>query len=485
MWYKRPVRRALPWLAIVSIASIPVAAWADPPDATPEPDEPAASPAPAPAPAPTLDVATLVARAEKNWPGVRAASHRIAAAEAQLDEAIVSPFWQLSATATFTVAPQVRGSPIFSPDPQLPLDNPWSPIVRVGVEGAIPLWTFGKIGAARDAARAGVRVAEIDRERGLAQLRTDVRRAYFALQLALDAEQMLSEGRPALERAVARLEERIEAGDADANEMDRWRLSSTLAEVAARSSEATRLERASRAALVTLTGLRQVDVPDCAMEPVVFEPRPVAWYVRTARAHRAESRMLDQGIAAREANVTATRARYFPDLALALSASYSYGPGITDQENPFIVDGANYAALGWALVARWSLDVWGNAHRTHRAEEELLGLRDQAEEARFGIALEIATLYEELLDAKRRVEAWQRGHRDGRAWFLAAAQAYQVGAAEPRDLVDAVRAYFTNRFNHMQAIRDYNDALSRLERAVGVPVVPAAGWERACDARDG
>ena len=189
--------------------------------------------------------------------------------------------------------------------------------------------------------------------------------------------------------------------------------------------------------------------------------------------------MLEAGVAARAANVTATRARYFPDLALGLSATYAYGPGLVEQSDPFRIERENYV-IGGALVARWSLDLWGNAYRVERAEHELYELRARADEANRGIALEVESVYYEVLDARTREEAWGRGHRDGRAWFLAAAQAYDLGTVESRDLVDAVRTYFTARFNHLTAIRDYNTAVARLERAVGVELAPVTAWEHPC-----
>jgi outer membrane protein TolC len=191
--------------------------------------------------------------------------------------------------------------------------------------------------------------------------------------------------------------------------------------------------------------------------------------------------MLQAGMDAREASLDATRARFFPDIGLAATAGYSYGPGITDQLNPFIIDQANYTSLGAGLVARWSLDVWGNYHRVRR-EEALLGeLHSLDEEARRGIDLEVADAYEALMDARRREVAWQRGHREGRRWFVSAASGYQVGAVDARELIDAVKAYFTARFSHLQAIFDVNMGIATLARTTSTDLVPAGGWEARCE----
>jgi outer membrane protein TolC len=430
------------------------------------------------------NLALLLARARSESPTLRAEQHRIEAARARLDEATFSPFFQLTATALATISPEARGTPVVSPDPQLPLSNTWRPVVRVGVEGAIPLYTFGKLSGARDAARAGVRAADNERARADAGLVFDVRRAYYTLQFALDVDQMFREGEDKLESAVRTLEERIADNDPEVSEHDRWRLSTTLAELAARRSEATRAQVSAREALRILSGLDAVEPPECPLALVELELAPLDEYRATAAESRPEIGLLRAARAAREAERDVVRAQYFPDLALTLSASYSYGPGITDQLNPFVVDQANYTSLGAGLVARWSLDIVGNVFREQRVDALYLETEERAAEARRGIALDVATAYYEVEEAGDREEAWRAGHRDARAWFVASASAYQVGALDSRDLVDAVRAYFNARFSHVNAIRDYNIAIAKLERAAGAPIVPENAWESATCGED-
>jgi outer membrane protein TolC len=428
---------------------------------------------------PVMDLAQLTRAAERSYPGLRAAQARIRAARAQLDEAWVSPFFQSTVTAGVALAPEVRGSPIFSPDPQLPLDNPWQPVLGFAIEGVIPLWTFGKLPAARDAARAGIRAAESDRSRVRDQLRFDVRRAYFALQLALDLRQMLNEGLPQIRQAAERLEEQLAEGDPEVSELDRYRLESALAEVEAREADAIRLEATARAAIRILTGVREFRIPPCPIEPVEVELRDRDHYVRQARAGRPEVRMLEAAIRARQASLDVAEASFFPDLALAYRFGTTWAPGITDQTNPFVIDQANYTSIQAGLVMRWSLDLWGNAYRVDRQAALLEDTRHRSREAHRGIELEVSEAYEAVEAARRQVESWGRGRRSARRWFIAASQGRSVGTVETRDLVDAVRAYFTSRYGHLQAIHDLNVALANLERTSGRDLVER--WEPPCE----
>jgi len=428
------------------------------------------------------DLATLARAAERNNPGIRATNHNIAAAQARLDEAWVSPFFQFNVTTSFGVAPEARGTAsVTNEKSDFPVGNDWLPVMRAEVKGAIPLWTFGKLSSAREAARAGVRGAELDREKKKAELLFDVRKAYFTLQLALDIQQMISEGRGKLSKAVNRLEERLESNDPEVNQSDKYRLASTIAEVDARSSEAKRLAESATAALQILTGLKVIRVPDCPLEPIDFHPESIAVYKKIAEKQRPEAGMLKAAVIATEADLDATEARYFPDIALALQASTSYASGITDQTNPFTHDPANYSFVGAAIVARWSLDFWGNSYRVQHKKQNLLKIETSLEQALDGITLEVATTHSAVVDANRRADAWGKGHLETRRWFISAAQAEEVGVGETKDLVDAVKAYFTARYNHLQAIYDFNLSVARLERTIGQRLLTVNEWNQSCD----
>lgn len=472
---------------LAALGSFPLAALADDPetdasaeDATDDeaatPAEPSAEPAEE---APLFDLEAFERAAEHHYPGTRAADARIRAAQAQLDEIWVSPFFQGQVTAGFTLAPEQQGSPIFSRDSQVPVDNPWQPVIQFGIEGVIPLWTFGKLGAAREAGRAGVRAAEADRQRVRQQLIFDVRRAYFALTLALDLQQMVSETLPQLREALVRIEDQLAEGAPDVDETDRYRLSAALAEIEARAAQITHLENSSRAALRLLSGQRVFRLPDCPIARVDAHLHPVEHYVAHALSSRPEVHMLAAAMRARESSLDATRAGFLPDIGLAYLFRTSYAPGITDQTNPFIIDSANYMQLGAGLVMRWSIDLWGNAYRVDRESAMVMDLQERTAEARIGLELEVTEAYNTAVEARAREAAFDRGRRETRAWFIAAAQGVELGTSDNDNMVEAVRQYLTARYAHLQAIHDTNTAFAALERVSAERVTDR--WEERCE----
>ena len=413
------------------------------------------------------------------YPSLKAAQADIEAAQARLDEARLSPFFQFEGTARFFVTPGARGTATFSPDPQIPWSNRWGPGGELGIQGGIPIYTFGKYRSGKKAARAGITASEYQRDLTLNRVVFDVRRAYFGVQLSLDLQAMISEGKDKLRSAVDKLGARLEADDPEVKQQDYFRLVSALSEIESRESEALRLEASSRRALELLSGIRPAVVPECALEAVDSEIIELGDHIDRALVNRPEVYQLEAAKQARDANLVVKRAGYLPDIILALSATYAKTPGITDIQNPYVIDRGNFAGAFFGLVAKWKLDFAGTNARVKTAKAEIAALKAKTEEAKLGIEIEVNTLYEQLQDAKRRLNSWTRSEKEARKWYVSAGQGYEVGTQDSRDFVDAVTAYFTARSNRLMATAEYNLAIAALEKATNVPMVSEKGWRPA------
>ncbi|MCX7808808.1 MAG: TolC family protein, partial [Deltaproteobacteria bacterium] len=276
---------------------------------------------------PLMDLQAFIAAARRHFPGVQAAEARIRAAQAQLDESWVAPFFQGQMTFALALAPEMRGSPIFSPDPQVPVSNPWAPIFQFGLEGIIPIWTFGKIEGTRDAARAALEATRFERQRVEEELIERIRRAYFALALALDLEQLVREAEPRLEEARQELERQIDSNSTAVNPHDKHRLLIALSEFRARAAQVRHIGRMARTALRLLAGIERFRVPDCPIARPAVELLPVERYIEHALAHRPELQALRALLRARRASLEIQRAGFLPDIGLSYLFRTSHAPG--------------------------------------------------------------------------------------------------------------------------------------------------------------
>jgi outer membrane protein TolC len=436
--------------------------------------QPAAQPSTV-APSPrTFGLVQCLSLAEQNHPNIWAAQARLRGMHAQLDEARSAPFTQFTLTGGLGVAPTVRGNDLYSPNTDYALNSNLGLGYRVALEGVIPLWTFGKITNTWRAAEAQIKVGEgdVNKQRGLVKL--DVRKAYFGLQLSRDAGILLGEAVEKLDKALEHQAKELADGNGD--EVDLLKLKTFRYELEARRSEARRYEAIALASLKFLTGQGDgFDIPSQPLKPYDKPLMPVARYLEAARLHRPEVNMLRAGLVAREAQVDLARSKYWPDVGIGLSGAWSRAPEVTDQQNPFVRDDANYLRYGAGLVLRWQLDFLPNAARVRQAQAQLEELRQTERYALGGIGVEIETAFAQVADAQGRERAYGEAQKTARRWMIAVQQGIDVGTREDGDLIDPARQWATQRYNHLTAIMDLNMAWAQLALATGWEQIAPGG----------
>jgi multidrug efflux system outer membrane protein len=461
----RALSRAL--LLTGGLVALAPAVRADEPDAFGGPP-----PARATVRAHTYTLAECLVLADRNFPGLWAARARLAAAHAQLEEATWTPWFQWSAQSAFGVLPPIQGTVIY---PQSTINsrtvtglNNVQPSLQFGISGVLPLYTFGKIETSRAAADANVRVSEWDMEKARQAMRMDVRRAYYGLQLARDAKEVVGDALDRLHKAVQGLNDRMAKGDTSVSDVDRLRLEAYEQEVQAQSLQAPKGEAYGLAALRFLTGRQtDFDVPD---EPLKRSDRPlaaIAQYLEAARLFRPDVNMARAGVVARQALVGYNRARLFPDIGLGLGSDFVSTPSAVQQQNAWASDPFNHFYYYFGLGVRWSLDLLPQAARSQQAEANLEETRAQERLALGNATYEVEKAYADALEANGREEAWAKAEHIAKQWISTVQDSIDVGSSDERALLEPLRVYGNARVQHLTALMDYNVTLSNLALASG------------------
>jgi outer membrane protein TolC len=190
-------------------------------------------------------------------------------------------------------------------------------------------------------------------------------------------------------------------------------------------------------------------------------------YLAEARASRPELQMARAGVRARQAQLEAKTAGYYPNLGLGLSVDVAHGSSVTDQRNPFARDPINFVRYGAALVFDWKLDFLPQKARVDQARAQLVEVKATERYADGGVVVEVERAFREAEAAMRRMKTYEGAVKVARRWLISTQQGVEIGAYEHKDLADPAKEYALKRFAHMNAIYDYNMALSRLALATG------------------
>jgi outer membrane protein, multidrug efflux system len=429
----------------------------------------------------TLD--ECLALADRNFPNLWAARARLALTHAQLEEARWTPWFQWSAQSLFGVLPPLLGT-VSYPQATLASRNVidlqnLKPALSFTINGAVPLYTFGKIEGALDAATANVRVSEWDMEKARQQMRMDVRKAYYGLGLARDAKYVIDDATGRLERAIQGVKDKIAKGDANVGDVDRLRLETYRQEFVAQSLQAPKSEAYALAALRFMTGVQSsFDIVD---EPLQRPNRPlvsVVQYLEAARLLRPDVNMARAGVVARRGQVEYNRARLFPDIFVGLGADYATAPSAVPQQNAFANDPYNHFYYYFGLGARFGLDILPQEARLEQVEAQLEETRALERLALGNAMFEVERAYADAVEAKTREETWDKAEHEAKQWISIVQDHIELGTWDERALMEPLRAYGNARIQHLTALMDYNVAMSNLALASGWDSAAPSGGAR-------
>ncbi len=410
--------------------------------------------------------------ADRNHPNLWAARARLSAVHAQLDEVTWTPYSQWSMSALGGVMPRVDGNAFYSASSVATLysgfGQGWGPLFRTELNGVIPITTFGKIVNSKKAAEAQVRVVEWDVEKVRQQTRSDVRRAFFGLQMARDTRVVADEILSRIDTGIEAIKEKIDNGSATITEVDELRLEYYREEIVARSGELEKGKSSAMAALRFFTGV--VDDFDVVNEPLArpnVPLKPIVAYLTAARLFRSDINMARAGVVARTALVKYNQAKYFPDLGIGLNASYAVAPSAGRQDNPWISDPYNRFGFAVALGVKWNFDFLANAARVAMAESQLEETRALERLALGGATTEVETAYATAVEAKAREESLDRAEKTARKWIASVQNSIELGSLTEQALTEPLRAYANVTVQHLIALMDLNNAMSALALASG------------------
>jgi outer membrane protein TolC len=422
-----------------------------------------------------LALPELEKRALERYPEIEAARAKVERLEAQLTELRWRPLSGIRVQGTLSPTPERRGDALHALQGDISFGDTWGVLVRTQLDVRIPVYTFGRLWAERDAALRDIEVGRDDVRSKQRQVLEQVQRAYYTLQLARQSQSLLDEGRGYIGRAQRYIDRSLEDDRGDVTETDRLQVEVIDAEVEARTADARRGIRIATAALRTLAGLGA----DEAIATPPLEPAPLTLgklpdYQRAAAEARPELAAAEERLAAARARRRAARASFFPEIAFVTNLDHAYSNIIDDQLNPFVYDPYNHLRFTFGLTLRWDLDFGTDRARVHQAEARIREAEADGEALRQRVGLEVEQAYIDVDENQRVVEARHRARRASRGWLISILQGIDVGVLEPPELVDALRAYFEQSFLYLEAVSSLNASIDRLGLVVGAPVDAAA-----------
>jgi len=343
--------------------------------------------------------------------------------------------------------------------------------VRGDVQLLQPLYAFGKIDRAKNAAGHLVRAAGHQEEATKAEVALNIHRAYWAQQLVHALVRSLEEGEETLAGVLQQIEALLDADSLQVTENDRLRLVYALRTLRVRRAEAeTGLQRANLA-LRILTGSPLEQPLDVAEEDLYDalpdEAPPIESTVDDARASRAELLALREVVDAQRDFAEFRRSSLYPDIFLGGLMDFAYTSNASDQTNPFIFDPFNVLDFAAGVGLRWQFDLFTKLAQIEKAEAELAVRQSQEALATEAVEVEVREIHAQIEGGYAQIDQLEKANRAARGWLTSTVLAYDIGTGDARELIDAFLAWAASEAE-LQTVR-YNTLvrLSELARARG------------------
>lgn len=421
----------------------------------------------------TYTLKTSIERALEIHPGVRAAQVDIDIANAQVDQAKAARFLpKFEVRSVLGPSPEARGNALVG-DSDLNSLQIFSQTEATFIQ---PLYTFGKLSGARDAASAGVLAYEAGLNKTEADLELQVFEVFYGLHLTNALWDLAQEAQGDFQKARDFVAEKLEEDAGDFTYTDLARIETSAYDVTEKVNAAQKAQALTESAMRLLLGLASSDslALGDGLVPVDVEISPLTLYLDRAGA-RAEVRQLNAAILARKSLIGVAKSDQYPQLFLAGQFKYSYAPNRDDQNSPFAYDPLNLLQAGAVIGFQQSLSFGLTSAKVKKARLEHQKLIYQTDLARKGIAIEIEKIYLELKEAEDNLEAVKNARRAARRWFVAVRDGFNGGFEKAADMIDAVKEYSIIRAKYFEAVYNYNRAWARLQRATGQPILQSLG----------
>jgi outer membrane protein len=401
-----------------------------------------------------LTLKDCIDAALRNQPTMKAARAGVEAGKGREMQAMAPYLPQVIASTGYSDNRQIGGG----------LGDTVSKSYSSTVTASQTIYDFGRTGNSFDAARFGTRSAEYDSERVKQDVILNVKQAYFAL---LQAKRMITVSEKTLEQA----ESRRRQAEAFFRAGSKPRFDVTRAEVEVNSAKLS-LINANNAVRIRTIALHNAmgSEPSGVLEidDILTASASVPPYEQVKEAalkNRPEILKADADIEAARSRVRAAGAGYFPTLSATGSYTWAHGSSqIGSFPRGDIQD-------SWNAGITLSLPLFEGGitrGRVGEARANLLVAEAQCDTLKQSILIEMSQAYADMESAVARINVMESSLQKARESLSIAQGRYAAGVGPAIEVTDAQVAAVNAETDHVQALYDYQLAVARLIKAIGV-----------------
>ena len=325
-----------------------------------------------------------------------------------------------------------------------------------------PIWTFGKVEGAIDAARYQKNIADLDVYKTEADTKLAAVQAYYQYLEAIKLAEVQAQSVTDYASHLNNVQQQFDAGIVAKLDVLSSNVSLANAKQKSIAADNTRdvaeanLNNIMRVPMNTTLNPLDKNFPqpefDLTMEQAILMAQKYRWELVEA----------DYGVKAAEASLRSAKAGYLPTVSVGGGYSWKEASVTAVDKDDWAVQGG----LSWSL---W--DGGATQASVKKADAAVKTAQETLLQAREKIELEVRQDYLNVLSYKEQIRAEEASVAQAEEAYKIATVRYSSGVGINLDVLDAELALNTARTNYITALYNYNIGLATLEHAMGVPAV--------------
>ena len=325
-----------------------------------------------------------------------------------------------------------------------------------------PIWTFGKVEGAIDAARYQKNIADLNVYKTEADTKLAAVQAYYQYLEAIKLAEVQAQSVTDYASHLNNVQQQFDAGIVAKLDVLSSNVSLANAKQKSIAADNTRdvaeanLNNIMRVPMNTMLNPLDKNFPepefDLTMEQAILMAQKYRWELVEA----------DYGVRAAEASLRSAKAGYLPTVSVGGGYSWKEASVTAVDKDDWAVQGG----LSWSL---W--DGGATQASVKKADAAVKTAQETLLQAREKIELEVRQDYLNVLSYKEQIRAAEASVAQAEEAYKIATVRYSSGVGINLDVLDAELALNTARTNYITALYNYNIGLATLEHAMGVPAV--------------
>jgi TolC family type I secretion outer membrane protein len=344
-------------------------------------------------------------------------------------------------------------------------EQPWTATIQVSQL----VYAGGRVKAALRAAKLSDQIAALGFQRAVADTILDVRKNFFEILLDTALVDVRQQSITLLEEQLRDAQSRFDVGA-----VPRFNVLRAEVELENAKPPLIRAQNDLRISKESLVKLLAIDASNQtnAFTPINFEGKLVYehrdWELSTALEqalqHRPELLAADRQVDVARANVLVASSGYKPQASVFGNWGW--------HDSSFSDDISN-TRDGWTLGANvsWALFDGMLTHgKVTQARAQLQEANLDYADTRRQVELEVRQAYSDYLQTLELIEAQKKTVEEAEESLRLAEARFRAGTGTQLDVLSAQTALTEARSNEIQALHDYNVAITTLERVTGMTV---------------